>query len=78
MGERADLTCPRCGHYIPSDQSPGAFSGMPSRSDNQTEVCLACGRHEAILERNGRAASQSQWPVEVPQGIYEMYYADPM
>ena len=34
--------CPRCGKEI---------SGFPaiSRQDNQTEICEACGRQEAML-----------------------------
>jgi len=77
MGDIRELNCPRCGHYIPSDYMPGVTHGALSRSDNWIEVCLACGRHEAILERNGRAADQSEWPIEVPQGVYEMYLPDP-
>ena len=52
-------------------------SGMLSRWDDLTEICFACGRHEAILQRNGRAAIRAEWPIDVPQGLYEMYYADP-
>jgi len=75
--EYQESTCPRCGHIIPSDRVSGMSTGMPSRCDDLTEVCFACARHEAVLQRNGRAATRSEWPIEVPQGLYEMYYADP-
>ena len=77
MGEYKEVMCPRCEHLIPSDRVTGMKSGMLSRWDDLTEICFACGRHEAILQRNGRAAIRAEWPIDVPQGLYEMYYADP-
>lgn len=40
--------CPRCGHFIPTDENPGAYPGALSRTDNYTEVCSACGSREAM------------------------------
>ena len=42
--------CPRCGHYIPNDETPGAYPGAISRFDNATEVCSQCGIDEAMLQ----------------------------
>ena len=43
-------TCPRCGHAIPTDMEPGAYRGEPSRWDDATEVCTACGEDEVMLQ----------------------------
>lgn len=42
--------CPRCGHYIPNDENPGAYSGAISRVDNRTQVCSPCGTREALFQ----------------------------
>jgi len=60
--------CPRCGHFIPNDEQPGAYPGALSRADNETEVCSDCGTHEALeqfFNANGdhRPTPVSQWPV---------------
>lgn len=45
--------CPRCTHFIPSDENPGAYPGAISRVDNETEICSNCGVEEAILQYQG-------------------------
>jgi hypothetical protein len=64
--------CPRCGHYIPNDETPGAHVGALSRVDSTTEICSACGRHEAFQQfESGTptgATPVNQWPVDVPDG----------
>ncbi len=42
--------CPRCGHWIPTDDQPGGYPGADSRVDNTTEVCSACGLDEALIQ----------------------------
>lgn len=75
MGEILELLgdCPRCGHKIPNDDTPGAFAGALSRTDNATMICSACGTHEALLQAAGENIDQSTWPVEVPVSLYEMH-----
>ena len=58
--------CPRCGHYIPNDERPGAYMGARSRADNKTEVCSACGTHEAMqqfMSDDHSCTPISEWPV---------------
>lgn len=65
--------CPRCGHQIPNDKTPGAYPGALSRTDNTTEVCSACGTHEALQQFSSADRSCTpitQWPVEVPSHFY--------
>lgn len=51
MSEMKDyLVCPRCGGFIPNNETPGLFPGALSRLDNRTEVCSACGRAEALSQ----------------------------
>lgn len=38
---------PRCGHYIPNNETPGESL---SRVDSVTEICSACGQHEAFQQ----------------------------
>lgn len=40
--------CPKCQGYIPNNKTPGAYAGAISRRDNKTEICSACGTHEAF------------------------------
>ncbi len=40
--------CPSCNGYIPNNETPGAYPGALSRKDNLTEICSACGVHEAL------------------------------
>lgn len=57
-------TCPRCGHLIPNDDTPGAYPGALSRTDNKTEVCSDCGTREALEDFAGKGAlDQSEWMV---------------
>jgi len=42
--------CPRCGGFIPNNETPGAYPGALSRIDNKTEICSACGEDEALEE----------------------------
>lgn len=45
--------CPRCSHFIPNDDTPGAYPGAISRLDNKTEICSSCGVEEALLQYQG-------------------------
>ena len=45
--------CPRCSHFIPNDEMPGAYPGALSRLDNKTEICSSCGVEEALLQYAG-------------------------
>jgi hypothetical protein len=65
----SDNDCPRCGHKIPNDKTPGAYIGALSRFDNQTIVCSACGVDEAM--GNGPVPT-SEWPVVVDDNFYRM------
>jgi len=50
--------CPRCGGWIPNDETPGAYMGAMSRYmvpiDGELrrciEICSACGEHEAFQQ----------------------------
>lgn len=53
--------CPRCEHFIPRDEFPGAYPGALSRVDNQTEICSICGTDEAL--GNGLVPLDA-WPIE--------------
>lgn len=62
-----NLVCPRCGHYIPNDETPGKYIGAMSRTDNKTEVCSACGTEEGLVQFSDpehKVTPQSAWPVE--------------
>ena len=41
--------CPSCDGFIPNNETPGAYPGAISRSDNKTEICSDCGTREALL-----------------------------
>jgi hypothetical protein len=45
--------CPRCTHFIPNDDTPGAYPGAVSRLDDSTEICSDCGVEEALLQYQG-------------------------
>lgn len=45
--------CPRCSHFIPNDDTPGAYPGALSRLDDHTEICSSCGVEEALLQYQG-------------------------
>lgn len=59
-GEPDKPICPRCGHFIPRDEFPGAYPGAISRVDNRTEVCSICGTDEAM--GNGLVPKE-RWPI---------------
>lgn len=66
-----DTTCPRCGHQIPNDATPGAYPGAMSRFDSNITICSACGTHEGLLQFAGETLTgPDSWPVEVPQDLY--------
>lgn len=44
-----EYPCPTCDGQIPNNETPGAYMGAISRSDNKTEICSACGTREALL-----------------------------
>ena len=62
-GKNADsLICPRCTGFIPDDQTPGAYPGALSRTDNETEVCSSCGTREGMEALvNGQVMAQELW-----------------
>ena len=45
--------CPRCTHFIPNDDTPGAYPGAVSRLDDSTVICSDCGVEEALLQYQG-------------------------
>jgi hypothetical protein len=61
-----NLVCPRCGHFIPNDQTPGAYPGALSRYSERgiIEVCSQCGGEEAMIQfaamQEGRAGQDLQ------------------
>lgn len=56
--------CPRCGGQIPNNESPGAYPGALSRTDNTTEVCSQCGTDEAMQQfLDDNLTPQSDWPL---------------
>lgn len=59
--------CPRCveHNWIPNNKNPGLYPGALSRTDNETEVCSACGEDEAMVWfQKGNCQPQSEWPVQ--------------
>ena len=68
--------CPRCTHWIPNDQEPGAHDGAISRHFGATgperymgaEICSPCGREEAFLQATGTDLNQEIWPIQVKDG----------
>lgn len=63
--------CPRCGHFLPNDMTPGAYPGALSRWDNETEICSRCGQQEAFLdfaagEYRGGGAHLAPWSPDNP------------
>jgi len=59
--------CPRCQYnWIPNNDRPGEYPGALSRADNATEICSACGNHEAVQDwTEGGCTPVESWPVEV-------------
>lgn len=54
-------TCPRCGDFIPRNESPGEYPGAISRTDNATEICSTCGQAEGVEEMFGTLLPQELW-----------------
>jgi len=58
--------CPRCTHFIPNDENPGAYTGAISRVDNSTEICSSCGQDEALQQIFGDGLTPLQkWPIKL-------------
>jgi hypothetical protein len=56
--------CPRCElRQIPSDEHAGKYPGALSRTDDETEVCSACGTDEAMEQWLSTLTPKSAWPV---------------
>lgn len=56
------VACPRCGGRIPNEPFAGKYPGALSRVDNKTEICSKCGDEEALLDYDGRLATdKSGW-----------------
>jgi hypothetical protein len=55
--------CPRCLGYIPNNETPGAYVGALSRSDNETEICSQCGQDEAFAQMAGYDLDDEKWPI---------------
>jgi hypothetical protein len=47
-----NLTCPRCGNFIPNNDHPGEYPGALSRYSERgmIEVCSQCGEEEALIQ----------------------------
>lgn len=57
-------SCPRCGGRVPNNETPGAYPGALSRTDNITEVCSQCGTDEAMQQfLDDNLTPQSDWPL---------------
>lgn len=62
--------CPRCTHWIPTDEAPGEYPGARSRirvgvgadgyASRSIEICSACG-HDEVLGRG--LIPTDQWPI---------------
>lgn len=58
--------CPRCFNAIPNNDSPGAYIGALSRTDNLTEICSPCGELEALEDHMyGSPTPQEDWLINV-------------
>ena len=57
-------TCLRCGGAIPSFERIGQYPGALSRTDNQTEICSACGSNEAFECMRGFLSPQDRWAIQ--------------
>ena len=59
-----NLICPRCEHFIPNDETPGAYPGAISRVNNKTEICSKCGTDEAMENYFGNKLTPiHKWPI---------------
>ena len=48
MKEATDHICPLCGGDVPNTEHKGKYPGALSRTDNETEICSACGTAQAL------------------------------
>lgn len=60
--------CPRCGGYIPNNETPGAYPGALSRistdPSEHIEICSACGLAEAMIQWSGLPLpTPDTWPL---------------
>lgn len=61
-----NLICPRCHGAVPNNDSPGAYIGALSRTDNNTEICSPCGELEALEDYvHGSPMPQQDWLINV-------------
>jgi len=61
---KKDPVCPRCLGFIPNNQTPGAYMGALSRTDNKTEICSDCGTEEAMQDFiDGFCTKQKDWMI---------------
>lgn len=66
MKKAPNNICPRCTGPVPNAERKGEYIGAMSRTDNETEVCSACGTAEAMEEFTGSGLTpQTNWPVNV-------------
>lgn len=61
--------CPRCGGYVPNNDSPGAYPGAMSRTPSRAEVCSACGVEEAFESMSGTLVPQEAWPLPSDRAV---------
>lgn len=70
MRSLPEHTCPRCLGGIPNNETPGAYPGALSRTDNRTEICSECGVLESIEDHQwlgwGGALPQTRWAANSP------------
>jgi RNA polymerase subunit RPABC4/transcription elongation factor Spt4 len=65
MKKAENHICPRCQGPVPSAEHIGEYPGALSRTDNETEVCSACGTDEAFENAFGRETEMDGLPVRV-------------
>lgn len=57
-----NIICPRCLNGVPNNVEIGKYMGALSRTDNQTEICSACGEVEALEDYlTGFPKPQKDW-----------------
>jgi len=61
MKPAPDHICPRCGGDVPAPGVKGQYPGALSRTDNNTEICSACGTDEAMEQFTGLVTPQNEW-----------------
>lgn len=71
MGDDVIMLCPRCNlNLIPNNDTPGAYPGALSRTDNKTEICSFCGYDEAIRQFiYNDLQPKDSWPVKINQSM---------